>query len=40
MAGVEVLVQSKKRDCLAPVYKEIESDLMELLFKMRAVKND
>jgi ribonuclease P protein component len=38
--GTQVLVQSKKRDCLAPDYREIETEMMELLLKTKAVKND
>ena len=36
--GVSVLVQSRKRECSAPAYKEIELDIMELLTKTKAVK--
>lgn len=38
--GAQALVQSKKRDCLAPAYREIETEMMELLLKTKAVKNE
>ncbi len=37
--GTQALVQSKKRDCLAPAYREIELDMMELFSKTNAVKH-
>ena len=36
--GASVLVQSRKRESKAPSYQEIESDMMELLVKTKAVK--